>query len=130
MVVSVLRDASNGYVRIGLSNGSAVFVPADRRLILLVVDPPEADRPAPNPLAPSPDPQSSPGVWTGFTAAEDTAVPVTCPRCGSTGARRWRRKVACESCGLFWVEYPQRQSSADTTTPRYAMRGADDEEME
>jgi len=54
---------------------------------------------------------------TDFYAAEQT-VTVTCPRCGSAGAHRWRRKVACETCGLLWIEYPQPQSSREATMQR------------
>jgi hypothetical protein len=58
-----------------------------------------------------------------FSAAEQ-AVTIDCPRCGSAGARQWRRKVACGSCGLLWTEYRQPQA-----LPRLGRNGTSGDEQ-
>jgi len=61
-----------------------------------------------------------------FSAAEQ-AVTIDCPRCGSAGARQWRRKVACGSCGLLWTEYRRPQASPEARTQRHVRRRTADD---
>jgi hypothetical protein len=60
--------------------------------------------------------------WAGGVG-QAPVVPATCPVCGSTNARSWHRRVACEACGLLWVDCAEAPLSS---AERYYVRRAFD----